>query len=259
MDSGVSVLPQPSRSSGTTVRLLVSVKNAAEAVVALQDRISILDVKAPERGALGQPLDMDLQKIGAVQPANPIDRSVACGELKDYIENRQQPPQVPDNFKFFKLGLSGLNQTADWPLLWEAQIRRFTSMRPVAVSYADYEQCAAPHPEAVMEVAKQLGCQFFLFDTFSKVKKRNIFSYLPQSTLSPWIQQAKNLGMKTVIAGSITEQDVKKCKEMAPDYIGVRRAVCRAGRKSELDRNKLAQLVRRLQEDQPTQRVTESL
>ncbi|MEE2825631.1 MAG: (5-formylfuran-3-yl)methyl phosphate synthase [Planctomycetota bacterium] len=244
------MLSQPSRSSGSTVRLLVSVKNAAEAAVALQESISILDVKAPERGALGQPLDKDLEQIGAVQPANPIDRSVACGELQDYIENRQQPPQVPKNFKFFKLGLSGLNQTANWPTLWESQIRRFAGMQPVAVSYADYKECAAPHPEAVMEAGKQLGCQFFLFDTFSKLKRKNIFSFLPQSTLSPWIQQAKNLGMKTVIAGSITQQDVKKCKEMAPDYIGVRRAVCRAGRESELDRDKLSQLVRRLQEDQ---------
>ncbi|MCH2181841.1 MAG: (5-formylfuran-3-yl)methyl phosphate synthase [Mariniblastus sp.] len=241
-----------------SVRLLVSVRNAAEAAVALRGGISILDVKAPEYGALGQPSDEDLEEIGAVDPTNRIDRSVACGELTDYIENRQELPHVPENFTYFKLGLSGLNQTSHWAKSWEMQIRRFTGMKPVAVSYADYEQCAAPHPEAIMQVGKQLGCQFFLFDTFSKVEKKNIFSYLPQSTLSRWIQQAKNLGMKTVVAGSITQDDVKRCVKMAPDYIGVRRAVCRAGRESELDRDKLSQLVDRLSDCHPMERLVKS-
>ena len=240
------MLSQPVQFPVPAVRLLVSVRNAAEAAMALRGGISILDVKAPERGPLGQPTNENLQQVAAVEPANPIDRSVACGELTDYMTDEQDRPHIPDNFTYFKLGLSALSQTSHWPDFWEQQIRRFPNLKPVAVAYADYELCGAPHPEEIMQAGKQLGCQFFLFDTFSKTEKKNIFSYLSQPTLSRWIQQAKNLEMKTVIAGSITHRDVKRCVEMAPDYIGVRRAVCRSGRESGLDRDKLSQLVERL-------------
>ena len=248
MDSGHSVLCQPHLISDHTVRLLVSVKNAVEAGIALNCGVSILDVKAPQRGPLGRPSNEVLEQVSAIPTVESIDRSVACGELSELIEDGAECPSVPTNFKYFKLGLSDLAKNENWPELWKTQIQRFPGMTPVAVAYADFQQCAAPHPESIMSVGKQLGCQFFLMDTFSKVENKNIFSYVPEPTLTRWIEKAKILGMHTVVAGSIMHKDVKRCVTMAPDYIGVRRAVCSMGRDSNLQRDKLVQLVDHLQQ-----------
>lgn len=247
MDSGHSVLCQSHLISDHTVRLLVSVKNAVEAGIALDCGVSILDVKAPQRGPLGRPSNEILEQVSAIPTVESIDRSVACGELSELIDDAAECPSLPINFKYFKLGLSDLANNDNWPELWASQIQRFAGTTPVAVAYADFQQCAAPHPESIMSVGKQLGCQFFLVDTFSKLENKNIFSYAPEPTLTRWIEKAKILGMNTVVAGSIMQKDVKRCVTMAPDYIGVRGAVCSMGRGSNLQRDKLVELVDHLQ------------
>ncbi len=247
MDSGHSVLCQSHLISDHTVRLLVSVKNAVEAAIALDCGVSILDVKAPQRGPLGRPSNEILEQVSAIPTVGSIDRSVACGELSELMDDAAECPSLPVNFKYFKLGLSDLANNDNWPELWAIQIQRFAGTIPVAVAYADFQQCAAPHPESIMSVGKQLGCQFFLVDTFSKVENKNIFSYAPEPTLTRWIERAKILGMNTVVAGSIMQKDVKRCVTMAPDYIGVRGAVCSMDRGSNLQRDKLVELVDHLQ------------
>ncbi len=247
MDSGHSVLCQSHLISDHTVRLLVSVKNAVEAAIALDCGVSILDVKAPQRGPLGRPSNEILEQVSAIPTVGSIDRSVACGELSELMDDAAECPSLPVNFKYFKLGLSDLANNDNWPELWAIQIQRFAGTIPVAVAYADFQQCAAPHPESIMSVGKQLGCQFFLVDTFSKVENKNIFSYAPEPTLTRWIEKAKILGMNTVVAGSIMQKDVKRCVTMAPDYIGVRGAVCSMDRGSNLQRDKLVELVDHLQ------------
>ncbi len=247
MDSGHSVLCQSHLISDHTVRLLVSVKNAVEAGIALDCGVGILDVKAPQRGPLGRPSNEILEQVSAIPTVESIDRSVACGELSELMDDAAECPSLPVNFKYFKLGLSDLANNDNWPELWAIQIQRFAGTIPVAVAYADFQQCAAPHPESIMSVGKQLGCQFFLVDTFSKVENKNIFSYAPEPTLTRWIEKAKILGMNTVVAGSIMQKDVKRCVTMAPDYIGVRGAVCSMDRGSNLQRDKLVELVDHLQ------------
>ena len=243
MDSGYSILLETEINVNHTVRLLVSVKNAIEAKIALDCGIDILDVKAPRRGPLGRPSLEDLRKISELTSTDTVYRSFAWGELRDLSPEHVNCPSLPENFNFFKLGLSQLASNEKWPALWKKQLQQFAGFNPVAVAYGDFPRCAAPHPETIMEVGQQLGCQFFLIDTFSKIPKKNIFSYQSADTVQKWIEKAKNLGMKTVIAGSITNHEIKRCVAIAPDYIGVRGAVCSNGRETNLEIDKLNELI----------------
>ena len=227
--------------------LLVSVKNAEEAQIAAALGISILDVKAPKEGPLGRPSNKVLREIGTLPLGNAINRSVALGEVTDFSQRKEPAPQILNQFDYFKLGMSQLKEVKNWPELWKGQIARLGDLHPVAVAYGDFHLCAAPEPEDIIRVGGQLGCQFFLLDTFTKVEKQNIFSHANDSTITRWLEQARQLGMKTVVAGSIKTKDVNRCVAMRPDYIGVRGALCSEGRNSKLQKRKLDDLLRQLQ------------
>jgi uncharacterized protein (UPF0264 family) len=53
--------------------------------------------------------------------------------------------------------------------------------------------------------------------------------------LAELIALARVHGMRPVLAGSLTREAIREIVALAPDYIAVRGAVCRAGRTGTLD------------------------
>ncbi len=142
--------------------LLVSVRSAAEALAALEGGAAIIDVKEPDRGALGR---ADPAVWAAVRAAVPsaVPVSVALGELAE-----GSPPAVSwTGIAYRKLGLAGAG--SGWEALW-ASYRCAAGTGPgwIAVAYADWEQAAAPSPDAVLAAALAAGCRGILLDTWDK-------------------------------------------------------------------------------------------
>ena len=82
--------------------LLVSVRSAAEAVVALEAGTDLLDVKEPARGPLGR-ADPEVMAEVARCAGGSVPVSVALGELRDADE----VPRLPQSIAYAKLGLAG--------------------------------------------------------------------------------------------------------------------------------------------------------
>src|SRR5437899_496511 len=96
-------------------RLLVSVRSATEAKVALAGGCDVLDVKEPALGAMGM---ADSATIAAVAARvgdleSPVPVSVALGEAVEWTEKRPIPP-LPSQIGYLKLGTAGLGTLAGW-------------------------------------------------------------------------------------------------------------------------------------------------
>jgi hypothetical protein len=139
--------------------LLVSVRDAAEAVVAVSAGAAIVDVKEPRRGPLGRPPAEIVAAVAvAVEQRAPL--TLACGELTagDEIAAhvadvlRLLPPGVrPPNA--VKAGPAGLSLPA-----WRHAFGRLRDGLPlgieaVAVAYADWRRAESPPPEALLAEA----------------------------------------------------------------------------------------------------------
>ena len=222
----------------TLPRLLVSVRNADEAKIAIDSGVKLLDVKEPAAGSLGA---ASLESIGEIADLCPqsVLLSVALGELLDMQQQQLPSGVVP---AFAKCGLSGCRNHPRWTALWEQQMRNLATF-PVAVVYADYMRAESPEPKTIVRHAAGNGCQTVLLDTFDKTGG-NLFAHMTHEAIGSWREGVQAAGMKAVVAGSLDGSMIAPLLEDGVDCVAVRGAACRGGRSGRLDHNKLTQLVR---------------
>jgi uncharacterized protein (UPF0264 family) len=145
------------------------------------------------------------------------------------------------------LGLAGFRDRADWPARWAQALQQLPAgVRPVAVVYADYERCAAPPPESVIEHAPGCRCAAVLFDTWQK-DGRDLTRCLTAVRLQQLVAEVRRHGMLVVLGGSLGPATIPAVLPLEPDYIAVRGAACLGTRSDQIAVQRvrqLAQLVR---------------
>lgn len=221
-------------------RLLISVRNATETAEALAAGADLIDVKEPNRGALGMADGATIREVLAAVDAS-VSTSIALGEL---IEANAWPSleQLPTYAKF---GLAGAARVSDWPALLRNAIGTLPrGVQPVAVAYADWHMADAPSPQEVLAVAVELGCQGLLVDTFAK-SNGSLIEHLAPAELCALIGGARRSSLITVLAGGLKIDDLAELAPLEPDFFGFRGAVCRGGRNAALD-PELVRTVRQL-------------
>lgn len=222
-------MPQP--------RLLISVRNAAEAADALAAGADLIDVKEPMRGALGM---ADGATICAVLAAvdGCVPTSIALGELVD----EHELPELERLPAYAKFGLAGAGRLADWPAMLRSAIAGLPrGVQSVAVAYADWRVASAPAPHEVLAAAVEHGCRGLLLDTFTK-SGGSLVAHLAISELRDLVCGARRQNLVTVIAGGLKKDDLANLAPLQPDYFGFRGAVCRGGREAALDPERIRTL-----------------
>ena len=250
----VQHLPRPEWEADLT-KLLVSVRNAEEAKTVSPYPIAILDVKEPDRGALGSADPETIREITKVVSERQT-LSVAAGELSHWqqwnterVENRlliHYGGQL-GRIRFVKIGLAGMRQRENWRCDWQALVRGLpATTNPVVVSYLDDETCGAPSPRELIEFAAAgPKCNTILFDTHDK--STDLFGYVNSVELTTLIHESKSNGLQTVVAGSVDASSLAKVTLMHPDFVGVRGAVCRDNRRNQIDGQLVNELASTLQ------------
>jgi uncharacterized protein (UPF0264 family) len=230
-------------------RLLVSVRNAAEAEAALAGGCDVLDVKEPARGPLGMADFATIAEVVArvqdLKSSVPI--SAALGEVVEWEEKRPML-RLPVPVTYQKLGTAGLGTDANWALRF-AKLKqqcatdgrttpRGREPEPekwIAVGYADWEEARAPCPEDVIAGARECGCAGVLIDTFSK-EHGGLFNWLRPARLESVAARARRNGLEFALAGRLQVNDLPRLARVVPDIVGIRSAACRAGiRTGEID------------------------
>jgi len=224
--------------------LLVSVRSAAEAELALAGGADLIDVKEPRRGSLGaaDPVVWD-EVRRVVAGRTPV--SAALGELLPAL--RDENLQHAQGMSFAKVGLAGCSAVSDWASRWTRAMRALPAgVQPVAVHYVDRRTARSPPAVELLPIAAMLRSPYLLLDTFDKSAGR-LLDHLSLDQLAALTEQAATHGLRLVLAGSLDEGAIRRLAPLRPAYFAVRGAVCGGDRMQaiELARVKrLAEVVR---------------
>jgi uncharacterized protein (UPF0264 family) len=214
--------------------LLVSVRNESEALDAMAGGADWIDLKEPLDGPLGSVTSVVARKVAA-QVGGRCPLSAALGELIDWQKSDSQELLAIEGISVVKLGLAKCTGR-DWQRHWldlfgEVQVAR---KQLAAVIYADWQDAGAPEPQEVLECAKHAGGAFLLVDTWNKSGPSTL-EILGAKNLCNILLSARRSGIKTVLAGKISRDELSILPPLPVDVVAVRGAVCSAGRESCLE------------------------
>jgi uncharacterized protein (UPF0264 family) len=230
-------------------RLLVSVRSAAEARMAMEGGAALIDVKEPAAGPLGA-ADPRVVAAVVVAVAGRMPVSAALGELIDWPDSpwaqcdwrTAAVRAATDRLGLAKLGLAGCATDPSWPSRWAAALAEQPApWAPVAVVYADWEKAAAPPPTEVHRHAVRLGCRALLVDTFDK-SRGPLPDCWPLDRLHTFLQRVRHSGQLTVLGGSLTAEIIPDILPLCPDFIAVRGAVCAGNRTGPISTQRVRDL-----------------
>ena len=222
-------------------RLMVSVRDAEEASIALDAGASLIDVKEPERGPLGAADAAVIHEVCA-RVAGRVPISAALGELVEQPEG--DLARRTAGVQFAKLGLASCALRDDWPELWShvADVLD-AAAAPITVVYADWRRANAPEPADVLRHAETSGCRGVLVDTFDK-SCGGLLECMDCHQLMKLIGRCRTLGLSIVLAGSLSRRTIPAVLPLGADYLAVRGAACAGGRTGPIDGNRVRELVR---------------
>lgn len=217
-------------------RLLVSVKNAAEALVAVDNGAHLIDVKDPSRGSLGAASpEIWREVMAAVQ--NRATVSAALGELRedpvlDLVDQSK-------GLSFVKVGMKGCTNPPDydWRIHWYNWVSHLPfRTRCALVVYADWRDCGAPAPQDLLKCVREIRPPAVLVDTCDKLNG-TLREHCSDEQLVRFIQAARKANPKILIAiaGSLQLSDLPELLPLGPDIIAVRGGVCSGPRDGRLD------------------------
>lgn len=225
-------------------RLLVSVRNLAEAQVALECGVDLIDLKEPARGALGSVDRAEAERV-AVWLQGRVPLSLALGELREAPNGATLPEAAMRHVAFAKLGLARCASHSAWQSEWLRWAERLpSSTAPVAVVYADAATVEAPTAGAVLEAAAKSRCRAVLVDTAVK-DGRTLFDHWPPEALRRFADEVRAWNLLCVAGGSLELDSIPKAAACGVDYVAVRGAACEGSRTGSLSRAKL-EAIRRL-------------
>lgn len=219
------------------VQLLVSIRNAAEAVAALAGGADLIDVKEPSRGPLGR---ADAETIAAVvqEVGGRVPVSAALGELRD------NPPggasDLPASVQYVKWGLCGLGREC-WVDKLRAARRATVGRCVVAVAYADAVRAGSPPAAEVVAFAVAEQMSPVLFDTFGK-DGSGLLDWLSADEITSLVADCRGAGDKVALAGSLDADAIRRLGHLRPDWFAVRGAVCDGGRGGTVSEKKVREL-----------------
>lgn len=211
-------------------RLLVSVRNAAEATHAIRGGCQILDVKEPRHGSLGMASEVTLQEIAQhVKRESPeIILTAALGEVHEHKSDLTR--HLPQELNLVKLGCAQLGKDPNWQQTWRIvrdAYSRFLAPATgwVAVVYADWQLAEAPSPKDIIAEALTSGCRGVLFDTYTKSGRR-LLDWISVPELVDVAGRLHAAGMFLALAGSLRREDLPQLRKVSADIIAIRGAAC---------------------------------
>jgi uncharacterized protein (UPF0264 family) len=217
------------------MRLLVSVRSAAEVGPAVAGGADIIDAKDPALGSLGAVRPTELAAIArAVPPGLPLSVALGdlCGTRVEATVLEADRRAGDRNALYLKLGLAGtaeVNDAARQVSLAVRTARPTGRTRVIVVAYADHAAAEAPPPDEAIRVAGLAGADGILLDTCRK-DGRSLWDHLEVARVVEWVRQARNAVGLVALAGSLDEAGVRRAGGLGADVVGVRGAACDGGR-----------------------------
>lgn len=216
------------------MHLLISVVNEQEAIAAIKGGADIIDVKNPLEGALGANFPGIIKGIRDVTPVN-IPVSAAIGDAPDLpgLISLAALGAATCNIHYVKVGLYGV-RTTERATHMLMEIKKAVNgysknIKIIAVAYGDGYKINAlsPHDALLAAIESEIdGC---MLDTIIK-GEGDLFSTISVGNINKFLKLCRSHNLITALAGSLRIEHLPLLKELKPDIIGFRGAVCRGDR-----------------------------
>ncbi len=232
-------------------RLLVSVRDVAEARLALNCGVDLIDIKEPRLGSLGAASTETIRTIaqeihGGAKLTERRPLSVALGELLREATDSSRAlaaTRQTASFQFAKVGLAGCATRPDWPATWSRCFDFLpANVRRVAVVYADHQPAGSPTFDEVLRETIPRSASAVLVDTFDKRGPGLLRLWSPAEIIRV-VATAREQGLTVVLAGQLSLDDIPSIAAYRPDFVAVRGAACLPDRNGRLDAGQLAEIV----------------
>ncbi len=232
MNGKLSGVTPPTREIGAA-QLLISVRDAAEARVAVMGGAEIIDAKDPLAGALGPVSPEVLADIRRAVPPE-LAVSAALGDAPGAAEIKRLTSLLkPAELWFGKVGLAGHHgDSASRAVAVAAETLAPT--RLVLVAYADWQSVDAPAPDEIRQLAVRFGAAGILLDTASKAAG-TLVQLWSSDALSVFVSQSRAVGLLVALGGSLSAPDFRAAIHAGADIIGVRGSACSGGRNGRIE------------------------
>jgi uncharacterized protein (UPF0264 family) len=211
--------------------LLASVADLAEVELALP-YADLIDLKDPAQGALGAwPRARIGEAVRLVAGRKPVSATVGDLPPDANVLAAAASAMADAGVDIVKLGFfAGGDHCALAGALAPVAAR---SIALVAVLMADQR------PDlGVVTAIGSAGFRGVMLDTADKAAGGLLFHQNP-ATLAGFIACAREQGLLTGLAGSLTLADIGVLAPLGPDFLGFRGALCRHGRSTDLDPERL--------------------
>lgn len=206
-------------------RILGSVRNLQEAALLLRTSVAILDLKDPERGALGA-ADPTIVRQVVKQAKGRRHVSAAAGSADDRNIIDKTHQLSLEGIDFVKVGFSCASQQS---LLPELQVAIATPVQAVAVLFAD--SCKID-PMRWIEPVRMAGFAGLMLDTADK-HSGSLDQHMDLSQVKCWTKATKEAGLLCGLAGRLNAESARYFLPAGPDYLGFRGALCRRSARTE--------------------------
>lgn len=212
---------------------LASVRDPAEAELALGAGADIVDLKDPGHGVLGTLThDAIAACVKHVAARAPISATIGDLPLKGDAVRAAVLETAALGVDYVKFGFF---PGGDAERCLNRLKAAATRIRLVVVVFAD----ALPNIDAI-GLAARIGAHGVMFDTMGK-GAGSLTDHLSYMALAGHIATAKAEGLVVGLAGSLKARHVPSLLALAPDLLGFRGALCQAGDRAQtLDEGRLA-------------------
>lgn len=215
--------------------LLASVRDLEEAELAWAGGAELVDLKDPDRGALGAWPEAELHRAVARLGERAV-LSATTGDLPMAPERLVAAARATaaTGVAYVKIGFF---RGGDHAACAEALAAvAADGARLVAVLMADQ----GPDLGLLSRLA-EAGFAGVMLDTADK-RTGGLRRHLDQATLARFVAEAQALGLLCGLAGSLGLTDIPPLAALGPDYLGFRGALCHGARTGSLDPRALAEL-----------------
>jgi len=227
-------------------RLLASVNSLEEAKIALKNQVDIIDLKQPEKGALGALDCKTISEIVAyVDGQRPV--SATIGDLPMHPEKIVQAVNntVQTGVDFVKIGFFPGGKRLETINILSGFCNQKQQL--IAVLFADQQPDLSFIP-----IIKRAGFNGVMLDTMNK-RNGSLTQVLSIHQIKEFVNIAKNQKLLCGLAGSLQLLDIPRLLDLKPDYLGFRGAICRQKNRTEsINETALQTIYTAIIESQPT-------
>ncbi len=220
------------------MKLLVSPINPTEAKAALDGGADIVDVKNPKEGSLGANFPWMIRAvIEAIESKKPVSATIGDFNFKPGTASLAALGAAASGADYIKIGLYDIQTTDQAEELLSNVVQSIKGYDPnkfaVAAAYADYRRINSISPLLLPEVGAKVSADVVMIDTGIK-DGRSLFEFMSEEELTRFVDDARDLGLTTALAGTIKFEDLDVLRRINPDILGIRGVVCGGDRNDEI-------------------------